>query len=738
MIQDIQDFFNALSKKDQEDLTKLLKSPAQDLPPKAALSILNAGGDPAPSWRYLHLQQHIDQFSYPIGEKSMLFIQQFDHKQLGESAPQFPYLMTSITSMLVRYLAIISIQGYLDISKGNNENINVSIVRTMRNPTDNQWFALCKKIVAENWLKSFKEESPAKDLLMLLRDILKKPTGFSQPEIESLSHQPKKLKKIDQLFKHLLDFRNDLVHAEPLTEQDYLDNALILLRTLQSLVPLSQYKMCCDIAGVKYQLTGRYPQELASTSLSLPSKDLVLCLNKSEIVNLSPLLSIAQDIETFHDSEDIFFINTGSLQHLSYVGFIKGEHKDGSSLGSYDQFKKYISSIPVPIGTNDNPRIDFSNFVEDKCKYFVGRDNVLTEIKANIAQNGGHYIILKALAGMGKSSLMAHLYKSYHQPYEPNQIPEGDVWLYHFCMRTEGRDTPLMAYRSLVTQLQQALGKYSRKRKPSMDIKELSETFQTLLNSEDTRQLLEKRNGSRIIVLLDALDEAQLGYDDNIISCIPNHIAEHVVFLMSYRVNANNENSKIEGLLLPLPSEKMVTLDTANPLSGLTKEDVQEFLLLANKNTPVPDAVKEIVWKGSSQDLVDFADPFFLRFVIDGVQKNRYSLERAETIPSSLQDAFEQMWLALSPEKDFLAHRLLVTLGIMRDLGDDELFVELFNRQMPEQNLTIEDIVQIRRTIGKLLAYDGERYGLFHDRFRYFLVGEQPDPIEEALNAASK
>ena len=50
-----------------------------------------------------------------------------------------------------------------------------------------------------------------------------------------------------------------------------------------------------------------------------------------------------------------------------------------------------------------------------------------------------------------------------------------------------------------------------------------------------------------------------------------------------------------------------------------------------------------------------------------------------------------------------------------------------------EATFTIDDIAQIRRPIGKLLAYDGERYGLFHDRFKYFLVGEQPDPIEEAL-----
>ena len=111
-------------------------------------------------------------------------------------------------------------------------------------------------------------------------------------------------------------------------------------------------------------------------------------------------------------------------------------------------------------------------------------------------------------------------------------------------------------------------------------------------------------------------------------------------------------------------------------------------------------------------------------------------MNRSETIPQSLDDAFESKWLSLPTDFHFLGHRLLLTLAVMRDHGDDELFVELFNRNKrspKEDDLTIDDIRQTRLSIGKLLIYDGDRYTLFHDRFRYFLVGEQKDPIEEAL-----
>ena len=37
-----------------------------------------------------------------------------------------------------------------------------------------------------------------------------------------------------------------------------------------------------------------------------------------------------------------------------------------------------------------------------------------------------------------------------------------------------------------------------------------------------------------------------------------------------------------------------------------------------------------------------------------------------------------------------------------------------------------------------LLVYDGDRYRLFHDRFRHFLVGERPDPLNPSAAGAAR
>ena len=238
-----------------------------------------------------------------------------------------------------------------------------------------------------------------------------------------------------------------------------------------------------------------------------------------------------------------------------------------------------------------------------------------------------------------------------------------------------------------------------------------------------------------MVIVIDALDEG-FGGEESIVEFIPPHLEEHVVVLYSYRVNKNTENRKVQNILNQLPQEKLHVLSSANPLKGLTDKDVHDFLNNIH-DEDVPQNTYTSVWDASSQDLDGaYADPFYLRFLLDGVQQNRIFLNRAETIPQSLDDAFESKWLSLPTDFYFLGHRLLLTLAIMRDHGDDELFVELFNRNKrspKEEDLTIDDIRQIRLSIGKLLIYDGDRYTLFHDRFRYFLVGEQKDPIEEAL-----
>lgn len=661
---------------------------------------------------------------FPLGYKTLQFHHEKEQLLEGIDRPQFPLEMCATLSVILRLLSIISIQGYVDSTEGKDWGINKEIVMTLRSAADGDWLNITARLA-----KRYKKES---SWLALVGQILD-----AKPEVvASIKRRDPSFKglKIRDYLSKLINFRNKLMHGERQSAEKILEATGNLEMVLRGLEPFEQFELLVNHSGEAWQLNGRVPTK-AKGPQTFPEDQVFLVAKQDGLsnLNLSPLLFFRakflgeQDIEF----DELFFINSGSLDYLKYVGFAATEHIDGKKLGSYDQFKQYLSTIPTPV-IPKNPKIDFSQFVADKTKRFVGRTDVLDEIETMVKEKSGAYICLQAYAGMGKSSIFAKLYEK-HEAKNDDQEAKGDRWVFHFCMNTEGRNNALVAYRSLIAQICRALD-IAEKNWLSNDIKELKdEKFPALINGELCKTKLHNLGGKRLVIVLDALDEGIGTEEESIPACFPAILQPHILVLYSYRVNKEKKNQRVESRLQHLPEEKIHQLQSANPLAGLTTEDVQLYLKKCNTGEPVPQAVFDTVWQAATQD-GDGADPFYLRFVADAAESHHLSLLRSETIPQSMDDAFEQMWIRLSTENDFLIHQILLYLGIMRDHGDDELFAELFNRQRTEdKKLQPIDIAQARLGAGKLLTYDGDRYGLFHDRFRHFLVGEQKDPIAEAL-----
>ena len=693
---------------------------------------------------------------YPMSTLLISLMSDIEHLENDENRPQFGFAICALTSVLLRYLAVVCIDLYVEGTQASNYEVNIEIVGIIRKATDGQWLNLILAILAK---KDELRISPGKDeliqTLFVLDEIFGKEPNFEEGEQEEYqiykrsqnrdvvmkNKKPVPLQKISDILQYFLVFyRNHLVHGESLDQNDHIGACMALQEVFCALAPFWEYQCVVQFEETAWNLSNSIPIKTDSIE-NVNQKEIILMNpNKQPLVSLSPLLCIRQDLDlNVERIEEVFFINIGVLEReqLDYIGFYNAEHQNGKSLGTYDQFKKYLATIPTPYLPKED-RIDFSEYIQDKGKNFVGRDEIFEEIESSLQRKDISYIVLRAHAGMGKSAIMAQMALLHEEPATNNRN-KGDVWVFHFCMHTQGRDTPIVAYRSLIAQICDSfrISKEQRKKYLTTDINELKDRFAMLLT--DSKALLEKRQGEKLIIVIDALDEGISFDGDTIPSFIPETVPEHVYFITSFRVNEKNENNRVEQQLQHLPVNSVHTLQHANPLTGLNKSDVQKFLDNARPigSPEVTSNVLHIVWDASSINLDGkFADPFYLRFVLDGVDRRRIFLHRTETIPNSLDEAFESLWLSLPDSLDFLCHRLLLTLGIMRDHGDDELFAELFNRDetyLPNVTLTPQIIAEQRIKIGKLLTYDGDRYTLFHDRFRYFLVGEQPDPIAEAL-----
>jgi hypothetical protein len=665
---------------------------------------------------------------YPLGLKVRQNIEERNLREAGEPVPQYAFNLCATMGILVRLAAMLTIQSYVVRTGAKNAELNKMIVDTLRAPADGGWLAVAQRL--SKALEKRDDAPVAKAVASGLNKSVKL-------QDKTLAKRAKGANKPNQALQELVSFRNRLAHGERISEEELLRAEALLEVAARGFGFLADWQLVVRHEDRAWELAGTMPFPLESSPEELKEAEPTLMLRaKNDVrLSLSPLLRFRPDAGEEGAGEveldELFFLNAGSLQRLSYIGYRGAAHADGRSLGSYEAFKEFLGQIPTP-PVPANPRLDFSPFYEYHNRLFVGRTEVLEEVASRVADRETGYQVLKALAGMGKSAIMAQLYGKHSVPAAETRA--GDRWAFHFCMPTDGRNSSVVALRSIIAQICDHFG-LDREPHLSQDIEELKDEKLPGILALAKQHLGE---GERVVIAVDALDEGIGAEKESIPKVLPTFVPDHAVFVVSYRVDDSGENSRVEAHLAHISADNRQVLEHANPLRGLSRANVEEFLTkAASGGVQATEATREAVWTASIADTRDMADPFYLRFVAEGIDSAQVRLDRAETIPASLDDAFEGMWMTLPTDQDFLVHRMLLTLGIMREMGDDELFAALFNRERTrDQQLVPDDIGVLRVQAGKLLVYDGDRYGLFHDRFRRFLVGEQKDPIAEALGVA--
>lgn len=691
---------------------------------------------------------------YPLGLK--LAAVRAGARQRTDSlpAPELAFGIAAFTGLALRLAALVSLHAY--VKDGARDNaLNTFVVDKLRTPSDGTWHELTRRLrerVASDvhaarvraWFDApgdLTEQDGAETpgwcvsprFRAHLAETPTEPAERRALEAERKRHKAiPRARSVDEALGELVSLRNKLAHGET-PDDEGLDQALLRVEAIArgAAAAFRDASLLVRDGERTWRVMGHVPVPLDTTPDDvLDGVPTLVFTDGTPPLPLSPLLRFkpgaSEDVVAI---DELFFVNAAALDRLHYVGFRQGAQADGKELGSYEAFKTFWQKIPVTPSPRD-PLLRFDDLAAHHARLFVGRNDVLDAIETSRAGQGekGRYLELRALAGMGKTAILARLYAE-HAPTRPQASNDG-VWAFHFCAQTEGREYALVALRSLIAQLCEQAG-IDRSVWLSNDLKQLREGHFSGLLAE-----VAKRAG-RVVLVLDALDESTGSDEDALAGCLPEVLPDGVTVLVSWRVDAQNKASRVDRQLARISAEWRQRLAPADPLAGLERAHVVDFLervrILHAPDTAIPEATVEATWVAATLD-TQGADPFFLAFIAEGVREGRVDLARAESIPASLEDAFEGQWLSLSTDRNFLAQRMLLLLGILREYGDDELLAEFITRD-PQYGGTVnpQDIALARQGLGKLLVYDGDRYGLFHDRFRRFLVGEQKDPIAEAL-----
>ena len=714
---------------------------------------------------HLSREALVRELPYPLGWKLGVLLRDARRTDDGESAPQLPFHLFALVSALLRMTSVVLVQSYV-ARGGADAEINRTLVETLaQSLVDEKWLGLAR-FMSDRLGK----RADVTDLDAALSAALKgKPVADSHraPNVGN-----KSLPDVE----YLIALRNKVAHGE-CVDEEYVRRAVdVAVVVLTRFEVLATYRLVVRSASGGYALEGEIPRPIDGLDPALPVDE--PCLVPREgggpPLSLSPLLRFRPAIGDVAIDE-LFFLNAGVLDRLSYVGFRLPDALDGRSLGSYEAFRELMKKIPSP-ELPDNPRLDFTALARESTRFFVGRQDVLAAIEAAVRTRPRPYAVVRALPGMGKTSILARLHQS-HPPVPAGAAAgaSGDRWCFHFCGSEDGRNSPIVMMRSLMTQAADAVGLPEKERASyikSTDLKELRDQMFPALIALVAKKL---GDGERLVLAIDALDEG-FGGEDPIASVLPRVLPANAIAIVSWRVDPSDNNARVENAFRHVAEEARQAIEGAAPLRGLTRQNVADFVAqvrhalslgkapaatyeeaedlasaplsarptTANEpvNVPVNEAyapappVLDAVW--SASQTTGGADPFYLRFLAQGAERGTIDLDRAESMPRSLDDAFEDQWLALPADRDFALHRLLLYLGILREPGTDALLAELLTRERPNEKLTPDDVASLRIAAGKLLVYDGDRYKLFHDRFRRFLVGEQIDPVEAAIGAAAE
>lgn len=725
---------------------------------------------PQPS--FLDLADVAERLPYPLGLKLQVVRAEARARAEGLRAPNLPFTVAAFNSLALRLAALVCVQAYVRAGAVDNA-VNQAIVDKLRQPADGGWREVTKAVLPRvqhdphgariaRWhaasaaVPKVGWEMPTLAVSPLVTSYFDEPPpgakrkGGARALPKAGSRANAKTDDVDGALGDLVTFRNALVHGTAPTDEE-LDLALLRVEAVArgALEALGSAVLWVREDARAWRVMGYVPQPASDAPEGLEDGVVTLVFaDGTPPLPLAPLLRFRPGPGAGVDVNELFFVNAAALERLHYVGFRGGAQADGKELGTYEGFKAFWQKIPVAPSPRD-PTIAYDDLAAFHAQYFVGRGDVLDELAHALAGSGdpGRYVELRALAGMGKSAVLSRLYARQRPAMDGGVSAEGasdgaeqrepplvGAWAFHFCAQTEGRDYALVALRSVMAQLCDQAG-VKREHWLSNDLKELKEARLPELLVKVAQQC------GRCVVVLDALDESTGSDDDALAGCLPPFLPDGVSVVISWRVDAQNKAGRVDRQLSRIPADRRRALATANPLAGLARDHVAAFLEKV-RGERAPEATHEAVWRSGTRDTAG-ADPFFLRFVAEGVRDGRIDLARAETVPASLEDAFEGQWLALPTDQGFLAQRVLLLLGILREYGDDELVAEFIARDpqyraepRAARALEPEDIALVRQKLGKLLVYDGDRYGLFHDRFRRFLVGEQKDPIAEALGGA--
>lgn len=309
--------------------------------------------------------------------------------------------------------------------------------------------------------------------------------------------------------------------------------------------------------------------------------------------------------------------------------------------------------------------LDFSGYIEEKTRHFVGRASLITEVEEflnpleNQARRG--YFVVVAEPGWGKSAFMANL------------VEEFGIRLHYFNRRPIGLTHTEDFIHDLCLRI---LTTYNLFDEP------LPRRFNTGQHLLDVLKLVTRRAGfnpaqDSIQIVIDSLDEAEAAPVGQNTLCLPTELPEGVYIVLSTRPTQLDEDTPFRLRVSDDTPIRTRIVDGLDNATWNTEDFLEYFSTRAHNEASIGELIATPQWQSYLEDNVSTSWEEFIEehcnplFLASG------------RIPEALADASKRLAMLLTEksEQNFMyASRVADELA----KGEDGIYVDPDARKLPD------------------------------------------------------
>ncbi len=339
--------------------------------------------------------------------------------------------------------------------------------------------------------------------------------------------------------------------------------------------------------------------------------------------------------------------------------------------------------------------IDFSPFIADKARGFVGRRFVFDAIDAFLGRAPSGYFVLRGEPGIGKSAIMAQLAQTRQYPH-------------HFNIASEGIGSAKQFFLNASVQLiaQHRLDDVSLPDDAGAD----NTFFKRILAAASNRS-------PRVVLLIDALDEAT----DPLASAranplqLPASLPANVFILASTRRTSRQLTAELT---------EVFELDAA---SAPNLQDIEEYIEAFAARPPmrarldkdgidVRDFVRMLVDKSGGNFM-------YLHHVLPAIEDGRLATDRRLDLPAGLEGYYRSHWESMRGNDLDMFRRvnqkIVACLATAHRPITPRFIARVTDLSLAEVQWTVE---RWREFLHESRGKDGPAFRIYHASYRDFLA----------------